>query len=128
MLNLASLTNSNVFKDTENREDAADQPTFTSGNKVKALKELVASLPQEYQSKDHSDDKCLMQATREFNGHKSCCSDQKGGWIVKGMKSSLTHYQVLGSAFMRKRENCGQEPRGGLCADAMGLGKTVMMV
>jgi SNF2 family DNA or RNA helicase len=34
----------------------------------------------------------------------------------------------MGSAFMRRRENDATEPRGGLMADQMGLGKTLMML
>ena len=44
------------------------------------------------------------------------------------MKTSLKAYQVLGSAFMRRRENALEEPKGGLVADQMGLGKTLMML
>ncbi|KAH6613977.1 SNF2 family N-terminal domain-containing protein [Boeremia exigua] len=43
-------------------------------------------------------------------------------------RSSLKGYQVLGSAFMRRRENDASEPKGGLMADQMGLGKTLMML
>lgn len=38
------------------------------------------------------------------------------------MISSLTHYQMIGAAVMRRRETGDAEPRGGLLADAMGLG------
>jgi SNF2 family DNA or RNA helicase len=34
----------------------------------------------------------------------------------------------LGTSFMRKRERSLEEPRGGLLADQMGLGKTLMML
>jgi SNF2 family DNA or RNA helicase len=51
-----------------------------------------------------------------------------GNWLVKGMKTSLKGYQVLGSAFMRRRENAAEEPLGGLMADQMGLGKTLWVI
>ncbi|EGP84644.1 SNF2 family DNA-dependent ATPase domain-containing protein, partial [Zymoseptoria tritici IPO323] len=41
---------------------------------------------------------------------------------------TLKHYQVLGVAFMRRRENGTSEPRGGILADEMGLGKTIQMI
>ncbi|KAF2772880.1 P-loop containing nucleoside triphosphate hydrolase protein [Teratosphaeria nubilosa] len=44
------------------------------------------------------------------------------------MKSTLKHYQIMGVGFMRKRENAGEEPRGGILGDQMGLGKTIMML
>ena len=64
----------------------------------------------------------------DFDGRGSVRSDQSGNWTVKGMTTSLKNYQVLGSAFMRRRENALEEPRGGLMADQMGLGKTLMMI
>ena len=128
MLDIGSLYTSNVFTDTIGNDEGPNQPIFSDRKKASALKELVASLPQEHQDAGKTDVNYLLSATKEFTGRGSCYSDQKGGWIVRGMKSSLTHYQVLGTAFMRKRETAGVNPRGGLCADAMGLGKTVMMV
>jgi SNF2 family DNA or RNA helicase len=44
------------------------------------------------------------------------------------MKSSLLHYQLLGTAFMREREGSQTRPYGGLVSDDMGLGKTVMAI
>ena len=51
-----------------------------------------------------------------------------GNWEVKGMKSTLKHFQVLGVSFMRRREIGDREPRGGILADQMGLGKTLMTI
>jgi SNF2 family DNA or RNA helicase len=48
--------------------------------------------------------------------------------MVKGMTTSLKGYRVRGSTFMHRRENSTEEPRGGLMADQVGLGKTVMML
>jgi SNF2 family DNA or RNA helicase len=47
---------------------------------------------------------------------------------VKGMKVSLKPYQILGVSFLRSRENATEEPRGGILADQMGLGKTIQML
>ncbi|KAF2103420.1 P-loop containing nucleoside triphosphate hydrolase protein [Rhizodiscina lignyota] len=44
------------------------------------------------------------------------------------MTCVLKHYQLLGAAFMRRRERGDDQPPGGLCADQMGLGKTIMML
>ena len=123
-----SLFTSNVFQQQAGA-DAAEQPTFRSGIKANALKELIASLPIEADQKQaRTDMNILLEATREFDGKGSVKSDKRGGWLVKGMKTSLKAYQVLGSAFMRRRENALEEPKGGLVADQMGLGKTLMML
>ncbi|KAF2658724.1 hypothetical protein K491DRAFT_689796 [Lophiostoma macrostomum CBS 122681] len=122
---VGSLFRSNVFED-QAAEDAADQPTFTSTNKKNALKELIASLPDQKEAR--SEMAVLAAATRDFDGRGSAKADGNGMWLIKGMKTSLKGYQLLGSAFMRRRENAPEEPRGGLLADQMGLGKTLMML
>ncbi|CAO2654805.1 Nn.00g115380.m01.CDS01 [Neocucurbitaria sp. VM-36] len=122
-----SLFNSNVFQQQAGA-GASEQPTFRSRVKADALKELIASVPLEDQTKARGDMNVLLAATKEFDGKGSVKSDGAGHWLVKGMKTSLKGYQVLGTAFMRKRENASDEPKGGLMADQMGLGKTLMML
>ncbi|KAF2265794.1 hypothetical protein CC78DRAFT_514734 [Lojkania enalia] len=124
---VTSLFTSDVFVDQASI-DAADQPTFTSRNKQDALKELIASVPTEDQKTVGSDMRILLAATRDFDGRGAVKTDGNGMWLVKGMKTSLKGYQLLGSAYMRRRENASEEPRGGLMADQMGLGKTLMML
>jgi SNF2 family DNA or RNA helicase len=113
-----SLFNSNVFEQQAG-EGEADQPVFRTRNKQDALKELIASIPLEDHKQARSDMSVLLAATREFDGH-GAVKVVGGNWLVKGMKTSLKGYQVLGSAFMRRRENAAEEPKGGLMADQMG--------
>lgn len=127
-IDITTLFTSNVFTDTAGHANAPDQPGFTESVKTKALTQLLASIPNEGKAAAKQDRDILMDATKAFTGQGSCRSDGMGGWKLRGMKSSLTHYQVLGTAFMRNRETGGDQPLGGLCADAMGLGKTVMMI
>jgi SNF2 family DNA or RNA helicase len=123
-----SLFTSNVFVQQAGAGEA-DQPTFRARNKTDALKELIASVPIEEQKQARSDMSVLLAATKDFDGRGSVRPEpEKGGWLVKGMKTTLKGYQVMGSAFMRRRENAAEEPRGGLMADQMGLGKTLMML
>ncbi|KAJ4351531.1 uncharacterized protein N0V89_006874 [Didymosphaeria variabile] len=122
-----SLMHSDVFRQQAS-EDAPEQPTFTSKNKASALKELIASVPTEHQKSAKDDTAALLRATKDFDGRGSCKADGNGMWKVRGMPTSLKHYQVMGTAFMRRRENDIREPRGGLMADQMGLGKTLMML
>lgn len=128
MTDIGSLFTSNVFTDQEGNQDRSDQPTFDKGRKDQALKQLIASVPLEHQKSARADRKVLLAATKDFTGHGSCKPDNDGKWLVRGMKTSLKSYQLLGSAFMRRRETAAEEPRGGLVADQMGLGKTVMML
>jgi SNF2 family DNA or RNA helicase len=121
----ASLINADVFQQQAGA-DANEQPTFQSKIKDTALKELIASVPLEDQGKAKGDMAILLNATRDFDGTGAVKSDGRGLWLVRGMKTSLKAYQILGTAFMRRRENAAEEPKGGLMADQMGLGKTLM--
>ena len=116
-----SLFTSNVFEQQAGA-DEADQPTFRARKKQDALKELIASVPIEDKRQARTDMSTLLAATKDFDGRGSVKA-AGGNWLVKGMKTSLKGYQVLGSAFMRRRENSMDEPRGGLMADQMGLGE-----
>lgn len=122
-----SLFNADVFEQQAGA-DAAEQPTLREGNKLNALKELIASVPIQDKSQARSDMHTLLQASRDFDGVGACKIAPHGNWMVRGMRTSLKGYQVLGSAFMRRRENDAHEPKGGLMADQMGLGKTLMML
>ncbi|CAG8973999.1 hypothetical protein HYALB_00008548 [Hymenoscyphus albidus] len=48
-------------------------------------------------------------------------------YIMKEMNTPLYLHQLMGVSWMYKREKCTDRslPRGGICADAMGLGKTI---
>jgi hypothetical protein len=127
-MNFPSLFNNNVIEIAHENQAKEDQPSFSSRNKAKALSELISSMPQEQQKLHSVDVRELEKASRIFNGHGAMKADGAGGWKLRGMKSSLHHYQLLGAAFMRKLEGRSQRPFGGFCADDMGLGKTVMAI
>ncbi|MCJ1386978.1 hypothetical protein MMC17_010107 [Xylographa soralifera] len=122
MTNIASLVGRDVIADAQANADKGEQPTFRDHRKRQALNELVASLPGETRRIHHTDKKALLKATQSFNGRGAMKADGKGGWKLKGMKTSLYHYQLLGAAFMRNRENGQNEPLGGILADEMGFG------
>jgi SNF2 family DNA or RNA helicase len=133
LLNLSSMRNNDVFEDTAQNQDLPNQPSFAptfepKTKKAKALKDLIASVPEEYRPIAKADKKYLDDATKDFTGKGAVKPAPDGNWSVKGLKVTLKHYQVLGVAFMRKRENSTQAPKGGLLADTMGLGKTIMML
>ncbi|KAI4704056.1 hypothetical protein J4E81_001120 [Alternaria sp. BMP 2799] len=123
----ASFFNANVFEQQAGA-NAADQPGFRSRNKADALRELIASVPLDDRKKATTDMNVLLAATKDFDGTGHVKADGNGLWRVRGMSTSLKAYQVLGTAFMRRRENGSDEPKGGLMADQMGLGKTLMML
>ncbi|KAH9827589.1 SNF2 family N-terminal domain [Teratosphaeria destructans] len=135
MTNLGSIMGTDVFGDAAANRHLPSQPTdfgITQRGKIgtrnDALKSLIASVPLESKDSAQSDKNYLDDAIKQFSGWATCRPAPDGNWSVKGMKSTLKHYQILGVAFMRKRENAGEEPRGGILGDQMGLGKTIMML
>lgn len=129
MTNTTSLIGNDVFADTAATRYLPDQPTLDgTRQKDRALKHLIASVADEDRRAAGQDKKALLDATKDFTGTGSCFPAEDGNWAVKGMKTTLKHYQVMGTAFMRRRENAQHEPRGGILADQMGLGKTIMML
>ena len=128
MTNLNSFFSRNVIADAQANAHFGNQETSDATRKDQALKDLIASIPEESRRTASIDQKALLRASRCFAGKGSMKADGDKGWKLKGMTSSLYHYQLLGAAFMRNRETEVEQPLGGICADEMGFGKTVMMI
>lgn len=60
---------------------------------------------------------------RDANRQFKDITEKKLMWRVPGMRTPLLEHQVLGVDWMIKHEMSDARPRGGLVADAMGLGK-----
>ncbi|RDW79983.1 hypothetical protein BP6252_04621 [Coleophoma cylindrospora] len=74
----------------------------------------------------------LKEATKRFGrGNMKACD---GKWALKGLKTPLYHYQVIGVDFMLSREFANEGeikvggPSGGFLCDKMGLGKTLQVL
>ncbi|EME40686.1 hypothetical protein DOTSEDRAFT_177817 [Dothistroma septosporum NZE10] len=131
MTNVDSILGANIFNDTAEIAALRNQPTFTgTKRRASALKQLLSSIPEEDVQESRGDRKALEDAIKDFTGQRSIGPSHTGdgNWSLKGMKTTLKHYQVLGVAFMRRREGDEHEPRGGILADQMGLGKTISML
>ena len=130
MTNLDTLFgNYDVFGATAQTAGLAAQPTFSNTKRrPDALAQLIASVPTESEPVAKADKRYFDLAMKDYTGHASVGPAQHGMWFVKGMRTTLKAYQVLGTAFMRRRENDTHEPKGGILADEMGLGKTIMML
>lgn len=105
--------------------DAGPEPEMRGQHtKSTQLQRLLANIPEGSNTKDAKNDKAkLQQASRSFGYAKVKAVD--GKWLIKGMKSTLYHHQLLGAQWMIERELSDEAPYGGLLADGMGLGKTV---
>ncbi|KAI9821629.1 MAG: hypothetical protein M1827_002210 [Pycnora praestabilis] len=127
LLDLGSLVTSNVYRDANENLNRTALAAPTERRKDDALKQLLASVPEQDRRGAQTDKRHVHEATKMLGKYK-VNYDGNGGWVLKGMSSSLRNYQVMGAAFMREREIGTEEPLGGLCADEMGFGKTVMMI
>lgn len=120
LMNTQTLRGTDVFADALKTANLPKPPTFqATKRKGDAFKQLVASIPQQDRAKNH-DKRWLDQACKAFTGVGSVKAAPDGNWSVKGLKTTLKAYQVLGVAFMRKREADTTEPRGGMLCDQMG--------
>ncbi|KAJ0413382.1 SNF2 family N-terminal domain-containing protein [Aspergillus carlsbadensis] len=113
----------NVIQEAHDSARLEAPETFTAGTRDQAVLQMIAAIPAADQDEARSDGQKLKEALRKFN-HR-VLSDKQGGWKMKGVKTSMFNYQVLGCAFMRDRENSPEEPRGGILGDVMGIGKSL---
>ena len=128
-----------ILEDLMNNDPISDRlqnPIFNrpaeetiSGNQTKTtqFQLLFANIPEPEDALTRgavrSDKAKLRDASKSFGYAK--CKAKDGKWLIKGMKSTLYHHQLLGAQWMVQRELSSQPPHGGLLADSMGLGKTV---
>ena len=99
MTNVHSLFGNDVFGDAAATAGLAAQPQMLADQTRKndALKQLIASVPEEDVGIARSDKRYLDDAMKAFTGTGSVKPAPDGeGWIVKGMKTSMKHYQILG--------------------------------
>ncbi|KAM5450058.1 hypothetical protein McanCB49686_006419 [Microsporum canis] len=128
-LNFDSLFTSNLFSNAKRNTQKKAIPGFSAGDKSKALREIIGSIPtdEEIDMRSLSEHKkAIMDSILKFT--KRPRADHEGGWRHPNMKTSLFHYQLLGVAFMRDRENASTAPRGGFLCDEMGFGKTIQAI
>ena len=121
---LASLTHSDTIKDRMEQGDVEKGPDIVTNVKAMQLKELISSIPLDYDAyKAKNERNELYEASKAF-GHGRVKA-KNGKWLLVGMKTPLYHHQLLAANWMVDRELSDDRPHGGLLADAMGLGKTV---
>ncbi|KKY27098.1 putative dna repair protein rad5 [Phaeomoniella chlamydospora] len=128
MSNIRSLYGSNIVADAQANAGQPAIPKFTATRRDQALSELIASIPNNKRGELTSDRQAIHDATRKFSTTRSIKSDGQGGWKLRGLASSLFHHQLLGAGWMRDCENRSERPHGGIVADEMGFGKSLMSI
>ncbi|PNS18348.1 hypothetical protein CAC42_6165 [Sphaceloma murrayae] len=126
-----NVLGSSLFTDITLLEDVPDLPNIDAqALKRGNSKQLFATIgPDVDPDKAQADARSLNRACNVF-GPGIINQDENGQYVIKGMRSHLRPHQVLGTSFLIIREKEAREnkdgPRGGILADQMGLGKTVM--
>ncbi|KAL5317581.1 hypothetical protein ACEPPN_014677 [Leptodophora sp. 'Broadleaf-Isolate-01'] len=69
----------------------------------------------------------LVNKTKSF-GYNRMKPAPNGKWKLVDMESTLHNHQVLGLHHIVERECSNEGPRGTICADDMGMGKTVLTI
>nr|KMM65811.1 hypothetical protein CPAG_02154 [Coccidioides posadasii RMSCC 3488] len=125
-MNLHGLFSSGIVKAAKANAAKPGIPSFSAKAKDKAMKELIANIPQADPKVVSTDRNAIMSAIIKFTRKPK--ADGNGSWLHPDMKTSLFHYQLLGVAFMRDRENSPVAPFGGFLCDEMGFGKTIQAI
>lgn len=125
--NLRTLGYQNIYDQANKNADMAPGPFDHSTKKSDALKSLMASIPLEDLRAARRDRADIIRASKVL-GYRTVRRDGEGAWEMKGLTSHLYDYQLTGTAMMHELETGQDKPTGGLMADQMGLGKTVMTI
>lgn len=123
LANMASLGSSGIFdrvQDSTGHRDSRVDPDLTQRRQV---------LSQLFRNKDVTDVRSEQfdEACQAFGKHTQNVkpvTDDNGevGWLVNTMQTPLKHHQLLAAGRMRRLEKRDKGPKGGILADAMGLG------
>lgn len=89
------------------------------------MAQIMAGIPENCDMRRKTTQKKDLQEATKIFGFKKIEADN-GNWKLKGMQTSLLSHQLTAVAWMVKRELDRDKPFGGILADTMGLGKTVM--
>ena len=117
---LASLTTGDIAAQAGANQSMAALPQFPS-RRQDALRKLISSMPVDQRSLHADDRKQILEAVKRFTPTAKIDALQTG-YKIRGMITSLYPHQILGGAFMIRRERHAK-PRGGMLSDEMGFGK-----
>lgn len=118
-----SLMSSSTLVDAANNRAMSPKPRNDEVNNQAYFEHMVEGLPMSdplRQDKNH-----LKECIKILSRGRKILPAGNDRWAIEGMESSLPHHQLQGAAFMKRREIEDAAPFGGICADTMGLGKTL---
>lgn len=89
------------------------------------IAKMMAGVPEGYDTRRRKTQKQDLQEAIKLFGYKRV-EAINGDWKLKGMTTPMRNHQITAVAWMMKRELARMEPFGGILADGMGIGKTIM--
>ncbi|KAG5929122.1 hypothetical protein E4U42_007026 [Claviceps africana] len=117
-------------QDLVNGESIRDEPTTTmpemsTHTHAEQLAIMYNSIPagSDYR-RTQTQKRDLRQAKKSF-GHRAIKA-VNGGWQHRDMETALYNHQLTATQWMMERELVKSGPDGGILADEMGMGKTLM--
>ncbi|TQN70479.1 Helicase-like transcription factor CHR28, partial [Colletotrichum shisoi] len=115
-----------AIQDRADRGDLPAAPTITATKKEDQLKQMREAAPEYFHPKLLNFQRVeLSEATKSWGYRAVRCMN--GLWLVRGLNTPMMNHQLIVGAWMLGRElrETPNMPRGGILADAMGLGKTI---
>ncbi|KAF4778762.1 SNF2 family domain-containing protein [Colletotrichum scovillei] len=122
----ALLRPTDAIQERAQAGDLTAAPVIIATTRADQLKKMRESAPEYFEPKFLDRQKReLLEATKAWGPRAVRAKD--GFWEVKGLQSLMHHHQLIVGAWMMGRElkATPKLPRGGILADAMGLGKTI---
>ncbi|KXH42679.1 SNF2 family domain-containing protein [Colletotrichum nymphaeae SA-01] len=108
--------------------DSRPEPVFMARTKKDQFEQIKAAIPEGCDLRRTKSQQKDTEDASEAWGFNNCKAiDNK--WKIKGMKTAIHHHQLTAAAWMLKRELMpvwDRLPQGGILADAMGMGKTIV--
>jgi SNF2 family DNA or RNA helicase len=116
---------SNGGTSSSNDDELPPPQSIEAKTHADQMAQLMAGIPENCDNRRKSTQKKDLNEAKSVFGFKRVEADN-GKWKIKGMQTSIHSYQLTAVAWMVKRELARNKPFGGILADTMGMGKTVM--
>ncbi|KAL6826448.1 SNF2 family N-terminal domain-containing protein [Trichoderma camerunense] len=101
-----------------------EQP-ITATTHAEQMAKMKADVPEGFDTRRTRTQEQDLKEAKSLFGYKRV-EAINGQWKLKGMKTPMKNHQLTAVAWMVKRELALMEPYGGILADDMGMGKTIM--
>ncbi|WYZ46104.1 hypothetical protein EsH8_IX_000329 [Colletotrichum jinshuiense] len=115
-----------AIQDRADQGDLQAEPTISASKRADQLRQMAAAAPVDIDPHLFRDQKRELEESTYAWGDGGV-HPKDGKWDIRGMLSPLWNHQIIVGAWMLGRELKFTEglPRGGILADAMGMGKTI---